>query len=147
MIDPQNPGVAHIGAQRLNEGRKALTPKHQWIDRRQAPILAAAAQRVWRRANRCSRRDQLLIGPSFCPVRVGADRQVPIESKRKPGFPASTRCSCKLPVGLPLQKLKELDAIAMRVCKGGNLRRSWIAHRHRPAMPRELSLLAKVVFV
>ena len=135
MIDPQNSGMAHIGAQRRNARCKALTSKHQWIDRRQAPILSGAAQRVGWRADRCSRRDQLLIGPGFCPIRVGADRQVPIESNRKPGLSASSRRGCELPVGFLLQKLKELDAIAMRRRKGGNLRRSWIAHRRRPAVP------------
>ena len=48
-------------------------------------------------------------------------------------------------VGLPLQKLKELDAVSMGGRKCAYLGRSWIAHRCRPAVPRELS--AKVVLV
>ena len=73
------PGVTHIGAQRRDERRKALTPQHQRIDRRQAPILPAAAQRVGRRADRCAGRDQLLVGPRF---RAVADRRRPRDRGR-----------------------------------------------------------------
>src|SRR5260370_18303607 len=106
MNDPQYSGMAHIGAQRRNERRKALTPKHQWVNRSQAPILSAAAQRVGRRADRCSRRDQLLIGPRFRPIRIGAARQPPIAAIRKTVLPADPPRGPTMPAGPPLHKLK-----------------------------------------
>ena len=52
MVDAQQTGMAHVGAQGGDERRKALPPQHQRIDRRQTPILSGAAQEVGRSADR-----------------------------------------------------------------------------------------------
>src|SRR5215813_10765727 len=122
-------------------------PEHQWVDRRQAPVLPAAAQRVGRRTDRRARRDQLLIGPGLCPVWIGANRKVPIKSDRKPGLAPGLCYGRELAVGLPLQKFEELDALAMCCRKFRYLRRSRIAHRSRPFAPREQPFLLKVVLM
>ena len=68
---------------------------------------------VGRRADRGVRRHQLLIGPGFGAVRVGADREVAIEPDRQPGGTPGRRRGRELAVGFPLQKLEELDPVAM----------------------------------
>ena len=147
MVDPQNPGMPHIGAQTGDERREALPAQHQRIDRRQPPILPGAVQRVGRRADRGGGRHQLLIGPGFGAVGVGADREVAIEPDRQPGGAPGGRRSAELAVGFPLQELEELDPVAMSGGEIGDLGRSRVAHRRRPIAPREPAPVAAVVLV
>ena len=88
MVDPQDPGMAHIGAQRGDQRGKALPTQHQRVDRREPPILPGAAQRVRRRADRRAGRDQLLVGPGLRAMRVDPDGEVAVEPERQPGIMA-----------------------------------------------------------
>ena len=111
MVDPQYAGMSHIGAQRRDQRREAAPPQGQRVERRQPPILAGAAQRVGRRADRGARHDQLLVGPGLGAVRIDPDREVAIEAERQPGLASRGGRLPQLAVCLPLQELEELDPL------------------------------------
>src|SRR6516225_5434375 len=105
--------MTHTSPQRRNEWRITLALKDQRVERCQAPILPGPIERIGGRANGGSGGDEILVRPCLGTVGVDADSEVAIEPERQSGFPASRRCRRKLPVGFPLQILKEFYTVPM----------------------------------
>ena len=82
VIYAQHSGVAHIGADRCNKWCETPALQHERIDRGQTPILSGLIERVGRRADRRAGGHQLLVGPGFCPIWIGPDSEVAIDSDR-----------------------------------------------------------------
>ena len=104
------------------KGRVTLLLEDHRVDRRQAPILPCLVERIRGRADRCSGRDELLVRPCLGAVGIDADGEVAIESQRQSGLAPGHRSRSKLPVGLPLQVLKEFDTVVMCAREFGDLR-------------------------
>ena len=119
-------------------------PQRQRVERRQSPVLAGAAQRIGRRADRHPRHDELLIAPRDGSVGVHPDGEVAVEAERQPGGPARRRRRAELHIRLPLQKLKELDALAFFFGESGDRSGIRVPQRRRPVVPREPPLLAQL---
>ena len=147
VVDPQNTGMPHIGAQRCDERRKGAPAQLQRIDRGEAPILPGPAQRIGRRADRRARGDQCLIGPGVRAMWIDADREVAVETERQSRRLPGLGRGGELAIGFPLQPLEEVDAIGMRSGKFGNFSRTRVAHRGRPGMPRERHALRREMLV
>ena len=147
VVDPQNTGMPHIGAQRCDEWRKGAPAQLQRIDRRKAPILPGPAQRIGRRADRCARGDQRLIGPGVRAMWIDADREIAVETERQSRRLPGLCRDAELAIGFPLQPLEEVDAIGLRAGKIRHLGRARAPHRHRPGMPRERHALRREMLV
>ena len=137
MIDAQDPGVPHVGAQRGDDRGKAAPAQRQRVDRRQTPVLSGPAQHIGRRADRRARDDELPVGPGFGAVRVDPDGEVAIEPDCQPAGAPGRRGRAELKVGLPLQELEKLHPSGMGAGEFGDPGRIGVAHLQRPGVPRE----------
>src|SRR5262245_41812980 len=147
MVNPQDSRMLHVGTQRCDERREPLPLQHQWIDRRQTPILPATVERVRGRADRCSRGARLRTGPGFGAIGIRSHGQITVEPDRQSSLAASSGSRSELSIRLPLQELEELDAIAVRGSKISYLLRPRVAHWRRPAPPGELKFLFSMVLL
>ena len=139
--------MPHIGAQRRDQRREAAPPQRQRVERRQAPILAGAAQRVGRRADRRPRRRPAPCRPrprrrSDWPRPRGRDRA------RSPGRPrARGRRAARAgdrPAIAETGRTRPGSAVAGEF---GDLGRARVAHRRRPGVPGKLAALLQEMLV
>src|SRR5271156_2680387 len=89
VVDAQDLGMAHVGAQRGNERGVGCLAKAIRVWRRQAPILAAQVKVVWRRTDVRAGRVKVLIRPGFRSLAVDRHRETPVEADTEPSLARS----------------------------------------------------------
>ena len=112
VIDAQAAGVPEARADRLDERLVAGGAQPVRHERRQAPVLSARVELVWRRADADAVGEHILERPGVGAAGVEPDRQVLHHRHRR-------RRARQLPVDLVLQPLVEPDPLAQRPAAGG----------------------------
>ena len=51
MVDPQAPGMAHVGPHQIDEAGIGFVPQRQQVEGRQAPVLTGGIVQVGRRSD------------------------------------------------------------------------------------------------
>ena len=130
VIDAQAAGVPEAGADRLDERLVAGGAQPVRHERRQAPVLPARVELVWRRADADAVREHVLERPGVGAAGVEPDRQILHHRHRR-------RRARQLPIDLVLQPLVEADPLAQRPAAAarGDCRRRRVPEIGGPLTP------------
>ena len=135
VVDAQRAGVAHVGAQRLDDDAVAGRSQSIGPERRQAPGLAFAIELVGGRADARTERVDRRVRPGIGPGAVDRDGEVEIEADRHAALVRDLLRAGELGVGDPLEVLVELDLGELRPCVLGDTGRCRITPALGPDRP------------
>ena len=144
MVNPQRPGMAHIGGNGRAECAEMVAFEVQGVKRRQAPVLPLRGQRVRRRANSQVRRKRPRCGPVLATTALRPDCEIAVEAERQAIGPGGIGRRSHLAVASPLQKYMPVNLRAVRLCKGGNCGRIGRLVFNRPVAGPAFSLPGKI---
>jgi len=113
VVDPDRAGVAHVGLDEGAEGREPVALHRQWVEGRQAPVLALGRQQVRRRADRNLVGEALGMGPDLGAAPVGADREVAVEPDPHAGAQRRRGGFLQLLIGKVLQPRVVADRLSV----------------------------------
>ena len=113
MVEPQGPGMAHVGAQGVDKG--LVTPSHQprRVEWRQTPVLAHGTERVGRRTNVHAQRVHLRLRPGVGAAFVHAHGQVAVQAQAHAQSACMGLRGGELLVGQPLQPEEVVHPLGM----------------------------------
>ncbi len=135
VIEADRAGRPHGRTDVTRESRLVALPQCRWLDRRQAPVLAPAVEKIGRRPH--AGRARIAVRPRPCRRAVGrdADRQIQIETDAHAGGQRASLRVDELAGGEPLQPFVEADAPRVRAPERGDLIGARRLQGGRPPLP------------
>ena len=82
MVDPQAAGMAHVGADEIDEAGIGVLAQRMGIEGGQTPVLAGRVEDVRRRPDMHARHNDVRARPSLCAGAVCADGEIAVETDR-----------------------------------------------------------------
>ena len=135
MIDAQGACMSHRCAQGGDEGRVTRCPQSVRQHRRQTPVLSTQVELIRGRADVHVGCVHGSLAPGFRASRIGADREIAVETDAKAACPSMCARIRELQLRLPLKVLEILGPIGVPTIELVVIRSRWRTILGRPAGP------------